>query len=315
MALPYDTAQTALNVAIIAANDGGGPNGMGGNVLNPLVNLQVLPALQERWRYLQQRLISAGVDTFTKDQVISSLPATTNPNPRSVMILTYGGMFDGVIWTGPTVSAPIWSNAVTYTQGMTVTFGTVSPPISTFYVALPNSATNLNQEPDSSTTFWQPFSNVGPTLPSDLVKPLEIWECPTGGNAWVRMTQLPDSLPSHHPMGPRFGVWLFQNDELILPPSSQTNDLRIKYLAMAPDISTLASPLMVRGCTTALAYLMLDQVAGGRGGPMAETFKARAEEAINQILNQTVRKMLYAQYVRKPYRGGSNRRPSGGWGI
>jgi hypothetical protein len=44
-------------------------------------------------------------------------------------------------------------------------------------------------------------------------------------------------------------------------------------------------------------------LAGARGGPMAQIFKARAEEAINQIINQTVRKQAYSQFVRRPYRG------------
>src|SRR5271170_3545281 len=152
---PYDTAQIALNDAIIFANDGGGPAGMNGNVLNPSTNPTVLPAFQERWRYLQHRLISAGVDTFTKDQVVFALPQSATSNPRINMILTYNGFFDGQVWHGPNITAPQWSNAATYTQGMTVSFN------NTYYVALPSNATNQNQEPDTATSFWQPFTNLG----------------------------------------------------------------------------------------------------------------------------------------------------------
>lgn len=302
MALPYDTARDALNSAIIFADDGGSPAGMAGNILNPSVNPQVIPALQERWRYLQHRLISAGVDTFTKDQIVFALPPSGSGNARNVVILTYQGFFDGLIWHYVTPAAA-WDAGASYTAY------SVSPPAvaslvafnNTQYMAIQNST---GKRPDIETSYWVQFTNVGMALPSDLVKPLEAWECASGGNAWTAMTQAPDSLPTHRPIQPRFDQWAFQNDRMVFLPSSQTNDIRIKYLAIQPDIFDLDSPLYVRGCVTALALLVLDQIAGARGGPMADTFKARAEEAINQLINQTVRKMSYAQYVRQPFRGG-----------
>lgn len=299
---PYDQAQVALNDAIIFANDGNGPNGMAGNVLNPATNPQVLPAFQERWRYLQQRLISAGVDTFTKDVVIFGLPPTASASPRNNNILSYNGFYDGHVWHGPNVTAPLWSSGVTYTQQMTVSYNNI------FYVAVPNNVTNLNKEPDTHPAFWQPFVTTGPTLPIDLVKPLELWESIPGGNAWCEMTQVPDAVIVNT-ISSRYGIWGFSHDKLILPGVSQSNDLKMKYLAMAPDIVTFESPLMVRGCATALALLALDQLSGSRGGSMAETFKSRAEEAINQIINQTVRKQAYSQFTRRPFRsrGGSSR--------
>jgi hypothetical protein len=296
---PYQTAQDALNIAILASNDGGGPLGMAGNVLNPTNNPQVLPAFQENWVYLQQRLISCGVDTFTKTEPVFRLGASMNGNPRVNMLLTYNGYFNGVVWTGPNVTAPLWSSTVTYTQQMTVTYG------NTYYVALPNNGTNLNREPDTATTFWAPFNNIGPCLPPDLVKPLEIQESQAGNNYWVPMKQNPDSLTSDN-LQTRFGRWIFENDKLILPPCSQANDLLIKYLAMAPPIIGWNSPLMVRDCARALAFLVLVDLAGGRGGPMADSYKAKAEEAINQILNQTVRKMAYSSFQRMPFRSPRN---------
>jgi hypothetical protein len=297
---PYQTAQDALNIAITASNDGNGPNGMAGNVLNPTSNPQVLPSFQNNWVYLQQRLISCGVDTFTKTQPVFNLGASMNNNPRVNMQLTYNGYFNGVVWTGPNITAPAWDSSVTYMQGMTVTFGDA------YYVALPNSGTNLNQEPDTATIFWAPFSNIGPCLPADLVKPLEISESPAGQNYWVPMVQAPDSLNNTWNVQQRFGRWIFEHDRLVLPACSRANDILIKYLAMAPPISSWNSPLMVQGCARALAFLVLYDLSGGRGGEMAESYKAKAEEAINQILNQTVRKMAYSSFVRRPFRSPRN---------
>ena len=298
---PYDTAQDALNAAIVFANDAGSPAGMSGNVLNPNRNPAVLPALQERYRYLQQRWISGGVDTFTKDQVVYALPLPAFSNPSILMELTYNGFYNGEYWVGPSVTAPQWSDAITYSQGQTVTYN------NTYYVCLPNNGTNLNEEPDTSTTFWQPFNNLGPTLPADLIKPLEIYERFTGGNRWVKMTSNPDSLNGTR-IQPRYGSWLFENDRLFLPPNSQRTDLKIKYLCMAPDINSLQSPLMVRNCRTALAYLVLAALAAGRGGTQADYFDNKSEQAIKEVINQTVRKQLYQQFNRELFRGPRGRR-------
>ena len=346
---PYDTAQTALNDAIVFSNDAGSPAGLTGNILNPTTNPAVLPALQERYRYLQHRLISSGVDTFTKEAVIFNLPASASSNPQTRMLLTYNGFFNGQFWVGPFVSAPTWSNAVTYTQNQTVEFSgnfyalnaltslnqepdlnlgiwiqfnpgnltvaawsnattyTQGQNVSygnTYYVAQPNSGANLNKLPDQSPLYWAPFAVPGIALPTDLVKPLELWEVQfgtiTGG--WVPMKQAPDALnPSI--IQPRFRQWAFSDEKIVLPGASQNNNIRIKYVAMAPDITTLNTYIYPRGVSTALAFLVLDMLAGARGGPMAQIFKARAEEAINQIINQTVRKQAYSQFVRRPYRG------------
>jgi hypothetical protein len=346
---PYDTANTALTQAIIFANDAGSPAGISGNILNPTTNPAVMPALLERYRYLQHRLISEGVDFYTKEAVVYQLFPTASSNPQIKMQLTYQGYWNGQVWSGPYVTAPAWSSSVTYTVGQTVTDaggyyvcnatsslnqepslnlgiwteftpGTANVVAwsaattytqgqqvaygNSYYVAQPNASTNLNKIPDQSPLFWAEFAVPGPALPADLIKPLEVWEVQygtiTGG--WVPMKQAPDSLnPSI--IQPRFRQWSFSHDKLILPGASYTNNLRIRYLAQAPDITTLQTIIYPRGVSTALAFLTLDMLAGSRGGPMAQIFKQRAEEAISQLINQTSRKMAYSQFVRRPYRG------------
>lgn len=351
LVFPYDTAGTALTQAIIFSNDAGSPSGISGNVLNPTTNPAVLPALLERYRYIQARLISEGVDFYTKEAVVYALGATAVSNPQIKMQLTYQGYWNGQVWSGPYVTAPTWSSTVTYTAGQTVqdphdsnyyvcnatsslnqepyanlgiwtefSSGNISAVAwsssttytqgqqvtygNSYYVAQPNSGTNLDKTPDQSPLFWAPFSVPGPALPADLIKPLELWEVQygtiTGG--WVPMKQAPDSInPSI--IQPRFRQWSFSHDRIILPGASYTNNLRIRYLAQAPDITSLNTIIYPRGVSTALAFLTLDMLAGARGGPMAQIFKQRGEEAINQLINQTSRKMAYSQFVRRPYRG------------
>jgi len=348
---PYDTANTALTQAIVFANDAGSPAGIAGNVLNPSTNPAVMPALLERYRYIQARLISEGVDFYTKEAVVYALPPTATSNPQIKMQLTYNGFWNGQVWSGPYVTAPTWSAVTIYTVGQTVqdshdsnyyvlnaasslnqepyknlgiwtqfSPGTITVAAwsatttytqgqqvaykNSYYVAQPNASANLNMIPDQSPLFWAEFAVPGPALPADLIKPLELWEVQygtiTGG--WVPLKQAPDSLnPSI--IQPRFRQWIFSHDRIVLPGASYTNNLRIRYLAQAPDITSLNTIIYPRGVSTALAFLTLDMLAGARGGPMAQVFKQRGEEAINQLINQTSRKMAYSQFVRRPYRG------------
>lgn len=301
---PYQTALDSLNIAITASNDGGGPLGMAGNVLNTTSNPQVLPSFQNNWIYLQERLISCGCDEMTQTETVFGLgPAATNL-VGIPMTLTYSGYFNGVVWTGPSITAPLWNSGTTYTQGMTTTYG------SAYYVALPNAATNLNEEPDTATTFWAPFNNIGPCLPSNLVKPLECWSQSPTLNTWVPMVQNPDSLTVWNRQS-RFDRWIFENDKLLLPPCTMTQNLKIKYVGMKPPIAGWGSPLLVRNAARALAFLVLFDLSGGRGGAMAADYKNKAEEAINQILNGTVRKMAYSSFQRARFRGRGNGRRSG----
>ena len=297
----YPTAQDALEVAIFEADDGGGPNGMDGNVLNPETNPQILPAFQKTWILLQQRLISAGCDEFTTEGIIPNLTPGMNPNARVPVKLTPNGYFNGLYWTGPNVTAPLWSSSVTYTQQQTVTFS------NTYYVALPNNGTNLNQEPDTSPLFWQPFNNIGPTLPTNMVKPLELRECQLNNNFWTPMRQAPDSIRTGTggTGQQQFGVWMYEDNTLILPAIQTTTSLKMKYLGMKPPITDFDSPLMVMFCQHALAYLVLYSLSGGRGGSMSAEYKTKAETAISQIVNQTVRKMAYSTFQRRGFRNGS----------
>lgn len=296
---PYDTAGQVLTTAIVMANDAASSNGIGGSVLNP-AQPYVLPMMAERYRYLQQRLITSGVDTCDAYWIIYGLPPAANSNQRVPVILSYNGFFDGIQMWGANPGAPAWASATTYNPYQVVNYQ------GTTYIAISTApGANLNQEPDISPLYWAVYA--GPVLPSDMRKPLEIWECYSGGNDWRLMRQAADAI-STRSISPMFKIWDFKSDKLYLPPATGTNDLKIHGLRMAPDIVSLTSPIVVANCSTALAYLIVAQASRMRGGSKAMEFEALAEKAIQQIVNQTVRKELFSQYVKMPFRGGSRGR-------
>lgn len=146
------------------------------------------------------------------------------------------------------------------------------------------------------------------TLPPDLIKPLELWECISGQQHWVQMRQAADALSSR-PTTSRFRIWDYQNDVLIMPGASQTNDLKIKYLGSFPDLTNANSIVYVLRAQTYLACKLVAEVSKMLGGlEMAQIFDADAEKAKARISNRTARKESYGSYNRIPFRG---RRGSG----
>jgi hypothetical protein len=305
--LPYPLLQSALNIAIAMANDAGSPAGLSGSIYNPETNPAVIPMFQNRYQFIQQQLISAGADTFDRWSVVMGCPASATADIGTPMELTYNGFYNGVTFVGPNISASAWNASLLYVQGNVVVYGT------NVYIALTNAAQNINQNPSTSPTFWSPFDLIGPALPPDLLKPLEIFERISGTTGpWAPMRQAPDEIGSRQ-ISQRFGVWSFVNDRLLLPPANQTIDLRIHYIHKLPDISSVESPLMIVGCETTLALLFLDAMTIGRGGEEANIFKERATESLNLLINQTVRKMAFSSYTRKPFRSSRNRGRGRGW--
>lgn len=139
-------------------------------------------------------------------------------------------------------------------------------------------------------------------LPPNMVKPLEIWERQTGNNYWVPMTQVADSI-STRPIMPRISEWDWEAETLYLPPWNETNDLKIKGLMYAPDLTATSSPVLVARCQTALAYLLLVEVAKQRGGlEMAAVWQKDADNYVEAIVNRTARKEAYGSYSRIPFR-------------
>lgn len=140
------------------------------------------------------------------------------------------------------------------------------------------------------------------TLPADLIKPLELWECISGQQRWIPMKPVADSISSR-PTQARFGVWDFQNDVLIMPGSSQTEDLKLKYLCYAPDLTGPASVAYVVHCQTALANMVVATVSKMLGGlEMAAVFEKDYKKAIEMIVNRTGRREQYQAFNRIPFR-------------
>ena len=248
---PFQTAEYILQLARSISNDASTSAGIAGDILAD-AQPYVFPILSKCYRDLQDELISAGVETFSKFGEIYGVTPTMVKNPRTLVSISFLGYWNGVS-TNPAVK-----------------------------------------------------------LPPDMIKPLELWECPTGNFSWLPMKQVPDSISSRSVQS-RHGVWDFEQDVLLMPGSSITNDLRMKYLCTAPDLTGPNSVVYVRNCQTALANMFIAAVSKFLGGiEMVPIWEADAKKAINAIVNRTGRKEAYSSFQRLPFRGGGRR--AGGYG-
>jgi hypothetical protein len=238
---PYVPLESILNIARVKINDAGGGQGLAGSTLNDAQPYTFTMA-QERYLYLQDRLISGGVETFTKYGYIRCIPPTAARNPRVIVSIDFHGYFNGMDINGRVV------------------------------------------------------------LPPSCLKPLEIWECQTGGQHWIPMKQLPSSLSSSTQTA-RFRCWDYKQDTLYMPGATQTNDLKFKMLTYAPALTGASSPVLILNCQTALGLLIAEEACRTFGGPqMAQVLHPLTEEAIHLIINRSGIKESYSSFQRRPFR-------------
>ena len=295
---PYPTVENCLSAARVLAND------MANSVLgNALADNQpyVLPLADLAHKTLRKMLTARGVNTYSKYGYALGLVPSATTDPTVQMELTYTGYFDGVMWHGPTVSAPQWNSGTTYTQGQLVTYSGL------YYLAQPNSGANLNMQPNLFPAFWTQVSAIGPTLPSDMTEPLEVWERATVTNGvntgkWTPVKQASDSISTRSIVG-AFRIFDWQSDTLYLPPASRENDLKFKYLRATPRLTDFNQQVPLNDCEVAMGALICELYSGGRGGQEAAVFSARAEKEVGLLAMPTDRKDQYASYNRKPFRG------------
>lgn len=144
--------------------------------------------------------------------------------------------------------------------------------------------------------------NSEPTLPGDLIEPLEMWERQTASQTqWCEMKAASDSISTRSQVA-RFGIWDWETDILYLPGATQSNDLKIKYLKATPRLTDVNQQIPIADCDMAMGALIAELAAAARGGEAAAYFKARADQEVVLLATPTAIKEEYGSYVRKPFR-------------
>lgn len=151
-----------------------------------------------------------------------------------------------------------------------------------------------------------------PTLPADLVTPEKVWEEQVGsGLPFAPMSRPMEGLPSVY-QGPWQRMWEWRQDMIVMPGSTSTENLRLRYqmqMSMITNDSVNAQgdeswnsiTINILCSINALATLVAYNYARARGAAAAQTMQADAEKYIRLILNRYIRTAQGVRYYRRPY--------------
>ena len=159
--------------------------------------------------------------------------------------------------------------------------------------------------------------NALPTLPSDMLVPIFLWERITGSNLpFTEMEQPQGGLPSYY-QGQSLRFWEWRTDAIWMMGSQSTEDLRLRYLAQLLPLApaTPTNPftnvsIVIQASVESLAHLVAYRYARARGSQMGMLFKQDADSAMRSIMNRYVLQSQGIRHERIPYN-----RDDDGWKI
>jgi hypothetical protein len=149
--------------------------------------------------------------------------------------------------------------------------------------------------------------NASPTLPGDLIEPLELWERQTGTeNVWRPMKPAADSISSRA-QNANFSIWDWETSILYLPGATQSNDLKMKYLQATPRLTSTTQQIPIPDCDMAMGALIAELAAVPRGAEAVAYFHSRAESEVILLATPQQIKEEYQASFRRPFRNTRSR--------
>lgn len=143
-----------------------------------------------------------------------------------------------------------------------------------------------------------------PTLPTDLLVPLTLWERQNGTtNSTGRPMRQPNNGLLSLPQGTYLCDWEWMSDGLRFRGATQSQDVKIKYQKRLTQLSAPTDPVPIRGCINTAAYRAAEAFAESRGGLESPNYKVTADEEIFALKQQIARRKQRKQVRRQPYSG------------
>jgi hypothetical protein len=159
------------------------------------------------------------------------------------------------------------------------------------------------------------YDGVGvPSLPSDMVEPLQLWERTEGIDPYVPMSRrqfLPHNMEGIETS--RIGIWVWQDNEIRFLSSNQDNDIKIDYnRELFPDVPTIDenTQLNIVNAATFLQYRTAALCAEfiERNKPSADGLNIYAGLAMDRATGIDIKGKQNIMTRRRPFRSGYKRR-------
>jgi hypothetical protein len=164
-----------------------------------------------------------------------------------------------------------------------------------------------------SGTYNGTTTSASPALPGNCMQVVIVRQRVTGSNLqFVPMMQAQEGLPSGY-QNQWLGMWEWRKYAIWMNGSLQAQDIMIRYLTGQPPIAAPAADfdttnINILDCQDALANLMAVMYGSARGGnPEGITnCKSEAQEAMDNMALEYVRRQQTVNYNRLSYQGGGS---------
>jgi hypothetical protein len=152
-----------------------------------------------------------------------------------------------------------------------------------------------------------------PVLPGDCMQVYTVRQRVNGSNLqFTPMGEAQEGLPSAY-QNQWLGLWEWRGYAIWMNGSLQKQDIMIRYLCGQPTINAPAAsfattPINILDCQDAVANLMAGMYGGARGAADQQLAKvaADAEEALDEMATEYIRRQQTVSYQRVSYQGGGS---------
>jgi len=156
-------------------------------------------------------------------------------------------------------------------------------------------------------------TSATPYLPGDCMQVYTVRQRVHGSNLpFTPMNEAQQGLPSAY-QNNWLGLWEWRGYAIWLNGSMQIQDVMIRYLSGQPPINTPAAnfastAINILDCQDAVANLMAGMYGTARGASDAQiaSVNAAAEEAIDEMASEYIRRQQNVNYQRVSYQGGGS---------
>jgi len=154
---------------------------------------------------------------------------------------------------------------------------------------------------------------ASPKLPGDCMQVSLVRQRVTGSNLqFTPMIQAQEGLASGY-QNNWLGMWEWRGYQIFMNGSLQTQDIMIRYLSGQPPINVPAADfdttnIYIIDCQDALANMIAEMYGTARGGNPAQiaSVKAAADEAVEDMATEWVRRSQTVNYQRQSYGDGGS---------
>jgi len=158
--------------------------------------------------------------------------------------------------------------------------------------------------------------DTNPALPSDLIEIKQLWESPTGINAWIPVTKnefIPHAIENATLIS-QFLVWALEKGRIRFTAANSDNDLKIDYIG-----SIFNTPILIKDINVNLPFTNVKTYLEYKTGALCAMFIAENESralaldsltgtALSRALGIPIKGMQSIVTRRRPFRHSFKRR-------